>query len=280
MLAEPTLPRPGRITRLAQNFRLHDGRNMVWSWCEPVNFGDWVGPFLFEARTGTKPLHHKLDRKTGGTALVTAGSIMAHIRRADAAIVWGAGIITRADVFERPREIRAVRGPLTRARCLELGYDCPEIYGDPAILLPRHLDLSAIPVTDDLGLVPHFVNLDEATRLFGDRPGIRIIDVRRPLPEVCAEIAACRAIVSSSLHGVIVAQAYGRPAARVTFAAPLKGDGVKFADHYAAFGITDAPEPARLDGSETTAGLLSLAEAAPRPDIDALTDRLAAACPF
>lgn len=280
MLAEPTLTRPGRLTRLAQNFRLHDSRNMVWSWCEPVNFGDWVGPFLFEARTGTKPLYHKLDRRTGGTALVTAGSIMAHIRRADAAIVWGAGIISREDVFERPREIRAVRGPLTRARCLALGYNCPEVYGDPAILLPLYLDLGGAQVTHALGLVPHFVNLDEATRLFASRPGIRIIDVRRPLPEVCAAIAACGAIASSSLHGVIVAHAYGRPAARVAFAAPLKGDGVKFADYYAAGGITEAPAPARLDGSETDATLISLAAAAPRPDNDALTDRLADACPF
>ncbi len=280
MLAEPTMTRPGRITRLAQNFRLHEGRNMVWSWCEPPNFGDWVGPFLFEASTGTKPLYHKLDRKTGGTALVTAGSIMAHIRRADAAIVWGSGIISRDDVFERPREIHAVRGPLTRARCLALGYDCPEIYGDPAILLPNHLDLSSVPVTDDLGLVPHFVNLDEARRLFGDRPGLRIIDVRGSVADVAAEIAACRAIVSSSLHGIIVAQSYGRPAARVTLTAPLKGDGVKFADHYAAGGIPDAPEPARLDGSETVADLIALAEAAPRPDLAALTDRLEAACPF
>src|SRR5690606_5368238 len=50
-------------------------------------------------------------------------------------IVWGAGIIKRNEHI-RKAEFLAVRGPLTRGRILDLGYQCPEVYGDPAILLP------------------------------------------------------------------------------------------------------------------------------------------------
>ena len=46
------ISRPGRLTRLAQNLGLHDSRNMVWSWTEPLNFGDWIGPFIYDARRG------------------------------------------------------------------------------------------------------------------------------------------------------------------------------------------------------------------------------------
>jgi hypothetical protein len=45
--------------------------------------------------------------------------------------------------------------------------------------------------------------------------------------------------VSSSLHGIILAHAYGIPVAWTEFSTGLKGDGVKFLDHYASVGITD-----------------------------------------
>ena len=52
--------------------------------------------------------------------------------------IWGSGM---HDVEDRPvscRNVRihSVRGPLSRARWLELGVACPEVYGDPALLMP------------------------------------------------------------------------------------------------------------------------------------------------
>ncbi|MBM9594821.1 polysaccharide pyruvyl transferase family protein [Roseitranquillus sediminis] len=270
------------MTRIAQNWGLLDGRNMVWSWTdgEPRNFGDWIGPLLYEDRQGRPPLYHKLNDRTGGSAYVTAGSIMGHIKRDDAAIVWGSGIIEREVGFRRPREIRAVRGPMTRARCREQGYVCPDVFGDPAILLPDVLGQRHADVTHELGVIPHFVNAKEAQEIFADLPEVRVIDVTRPVREVVAAILSCSATVSSSLHGLIVSHVYGRPSARVSFGAPLKGDGVKFDDYYLAGGVEIPPEPVRVGRETPVQDLLRLAKEAPVPDNERLKERLLDACPF
>jgi len=62
-----------------------------------------------------------------------------------------------------------------------------------------------------------------------------VIDILNKDPlEVARQIASCRKIVSSSLHGIIAAHAYGIPAAWVEFSNQLAGDGIKFADHFAS----------------------------------------------
>jgi hypothetical protein len=253
---------------------------MVWSWTEPVNFGDWIGPLIFEARCGVPPLFHRLNRRTGGTAYVTVGSIMPHIRRDDAAIVWGAGIITRTDDFARPLRIHAVRGPLTRRRCVDQGYGCPETYGDPAILLPAYLERPEADARFPVGIVPHFVNYAEARSLFAGTSDIMVVDVRRPVHDVVGAILSCRTVLSSSLHGLIVAHSYGVPATWVKFSAPLKGDDVKFHDYFLAGGVADPPAAARIAGERPVADLVALALTGPMPDNESLRLKLTNACPF
>lgn len=61
----------------------------------------------------------------------------------NSSVVWGTGIHFIEDIIKvandknsRLLDIRAVRGPLTK-RALEMaGYICPNIFGDPAILMP------------------------------------------------------------------------------------------------------------------------------------------------
>ncbi|MDR0546427.1 MAG: hypothetical protein LBG77_02390, partial [Dysgonamonadaceae bacterium] len=46
-------------------------------------------------------------------------------------IIWGSGLLYR-DAYPQKCQVRAVRGPFTRERLLELGFDVPPVYGDPA----------------------------------------------------------------------------------------------------------------------------------------------------
>jgi pyruvyltransferase len=49
---------------------------------------------------------------------------------------------------------------------------------------------------------------------------------------VIDDIASCDAIASSSLHGVITANAYGIPAAWLEFSSKIGGDGMKYIDYF------------------------------------------------
>jgi hypothetical protein len=72
--------------------------------------------------------------------------------------------------------------------------------------------------------------------------------------------------VSSSLHGIIVAHAFGIPAAWLRWSDKLSGDGVKFRDHAALVGLSMQPvarveDAAPVLGSYDPAPLLEAARA-------------------
>lgn len=263
-----------KVVRL---LRIEDKQRLFWSRYEPQNFGEWVGPYLYNKIAGHEPTFARPSNRSLSTVYTAAGSILRHA--AENCIVWGSGIISRSDRFPRPHKVLAVRGPQTQRRMHELGYDCPTVFGDPAILLP----LFYMPRSDTrhrVGVVPHFVDFERASALFGGTADVHMIDVTRPVEEVVDAIASCEFIVSSSLHGLIVAQAYGVPAAWVEFSDGLDGDGVKFADHYEAGGVPFAPRPHLVDGVRTRADLEVLVCDAPQPDLTSLKEPLLKACPF
>lgn len=252
-----------------------NAQNLFWSWYAPRNFGDWVTPYLFEKLTGREAvLCGTRHLKAGAETVVGCGSILRHIRRPGVAVVWGSGIIDTADRFERPLRVLAVRGPRTRARMQALGYDCPEVYGDPGLMLPLVYPARA-QTLHEVGLIPHFSEL-ERFRGVALPKGWRLVDVTKGLEQVVDAIASCRRTVSSSLHGVIVSQAYGVPSAWAAAEIALHGDGVKFADYFEALGVMDA---APCDWGPVLAGDLSAARFL-KPDVGAAQAALQRTCPF
>jgi hypothetical protein len=86
---------------------------------------------------------------------------------------------------------------------------------------------------------------------------------------VVEAITACHAILSSSLHGLIVAEAYGVPAAWMTITDKVKGGGFKFCDYYLATG-REPPQPLPWDRALTLAA--DRLSEPPRLDPDPLLD--------
>lgn len=215
------------------------------------NFGDQLAPFVLQAVTGELPIW--VSRHYRGKVL-GVGSVIHNLQDGD--VVWGTGALRNTPVEPRPTaRILAVRGPLTRKL---LHADVPEIYGDPALLLPRYYDQAQEKVYD-VGVVPHYVD-NPFMRLPQD-PSILIIDVQADWRQVVDGIRKCWSIVSSSLHGLIVAEAYGIPATWVSAGDRVRGGSFKFHDYYLATG-REPPAAVRWEGR------LPHQAAPPPPEID------------
>ena len=165
--------------------------------------------------------------------LVAIGSYLQYTP--DRAVVFGTGVRT-----DPPTEgghdyttldVRAVRGPRTRAFLMAKGIDVPEVYGDPGLLLPRFYTVRPVPaLCDAIAVVPNLSQLDRYAYLpraadvvakVGDSvdedtervtaPRFVLVSPIDPWPLVVDRLCACKAVVSSSLHGLVIADAYGRP---------------------------------------------------------------------
>jgi hypothetical protein len=126
--------------------------------------------------------------------------------------------------------VHAVRGRRTAAALREKGISVPEAYGDPVWFLPKIFRDPGVK-TWDLGVIVHISELEapDAQALvkaaiaryrippeFAER--VRIINTYTPatidgLREKTEEIVSCRRILSTSLHGLVIAEAYGIPCA-------------------------------------------------------------------
>jgi len=194
----------------------------------PGNFGDSaINAYLVKKITGKKPqlisISNRIDYMTN---YIVSGSILANAD--ENSIVWGAGFLSFGDKLRtRPKQISAVRGSLTRRMLLQQGIDCPEIYGDPTLLMPRFYK-PKVEKTGKIGLIPHYA---EILMMGGfSKWKYKKIDICSGVENVVSEVCSCKKILSSSLHGLIVAHAYGIPCERIRLSNLIKGDGFKFMD--------------------------------------------------
>lgn len=166
---------------------------------------------------------------------VIIGSVIDKILTSES-IVWGAGLITsKPRTFVKPQKICAVRGPKTREVLLSLGIDCPAVYGDPALLLPFYYQ-PQYKKKYRLGLIPHYSDMDVFVNLYSNNPDVHIIKVRgyKEWRFFIDEISSCEYIASTSLHGLIVAEAYGVPNIWLRKTSGELADTFKFEDFYAS----------------------------------------------
>lgn len=205
---------------------------------EKENYGDLISIYLVEKISGREVtwVHPKKQPwyKWNKTNFVTIGSIIHHSTKDS--IVWGSGIIDKQQPIAKA-DFRAVRGPQTRKFLLGLDYECPKVYGDPALLLPKFYN-PEIEKKYKLGVIPHYHDFLIAKELFNNDPDILVVDLMTlDVEEVTRQIMSCKKTISSSLHGIIVSQAYNIPSVWVKFSNKLFGDGVKYLDYFESIAI-------------------------------------------
>jgi hypothetical protein len=208
------------------------------------NIGDLINPIAVQHATG-RPAAWKT--RAAGEHLVAIGSILHWAK--PLSHVWGTGLMSpEAGIGELDGErVWALRGKLTYS-CLK-----PELaglrdvpLGDPGYLIGRRLAaLSPAPAaTHRLGVVPHYFDREHpGVASLRDQDGVAILDVRDPPPTFFAQMMACEAIASSSLHGLIFAEALGIPNVWVDFREESPERAFKYHDW---FSLADRPQAAPL----------------------------------
>lgn len=196
----------------------------------PGNVGDLLTPWFMQ-RAGVVPEYAPPSERG---KVIGAGSTARFARAGDQ--VWGAGMLSRKDQLCADALWLAVRGPITRDALRTRGADA-RVIGDPALLSPR-LFHPEIDKQFAVGYVPHYRDVAAWKR-------DKLSPLISPLTDVdgfITDLLACERIVSSSLHGLILAHAYGLPATQVR-STRLAGDGVKFDDYFASIGGINPGSP-------------------------------------
>lgn len=197
------------------------------------NYGDLLGKYLVEKISGkevvwTKPTKFSL-KDLFSPIYVTIGSILTNVNHK--CIVWGSGIVSKAYPVKKAKFL-AVRGPQTRKHLINKGYEVPEIYGDPGLLLPKHYN-PKIEKEYALGIVPHYRDFNKVKDFYKNDSNILLIDLMtNDVEDTTNAFLKCERIVSSSLHGVIIAHAYGIPAVWQKFSDDVFGDDIKYQDYF------------------------------------------------
>lgn len=158
--------------------------------------------------------------------------------------IWGTGFISYKDkdtsFYRKNMHFIAVRGMLSKSRVEKLvGKELNIPMGDAGILSSL-LIKNKIEKKYKVGIIAHFKEQDEPVfrRLVSHYDNSIFIDVKQHPSIVIRQIAECEHIISSSLHGLIIADSFNIPNVHIMVSDRLLGDGYKFDDYYSAYNVS------------------------------------------
>lgn len=184
-----------------------------WQQKEFVNFGDYISLMLVERIVDAPVEVFKRYPNNIRKKILAIGSILSFA--VDGDVLWGTGLNGKFLGLQnypfKRLDVRSVRGPITRQFLIDnFGIDCPEIYGDPALLFPYffpEFQKSENPTYKYI-VIPHY----SEQKMFPKDKFDNIVYPTEPWEEVIQKITESEFVISSSLHGIVIAEAYGIPA--------------------------------------------------------------------
>lgn len=203
-------------------------------WWEPKdgshNAGDHLGKVIVQSVLSTRDFEI-FGKRSSRNTLFSIGSVMHFAKNGDC--IWGTGIngkIDKSKLKFKSLDVRAVRGPNTRDFLKkEKGIIAPEVFGDPGLLLPLFYSkelLTDDQLKKDFIVIPH---MNEDFNLYAKYKQ-NICSPNQGAIGFTKEIVNSKFVISSSLHGVILAEAYGIPA---VFLSANSGESqFKYDDYY------------------------------------------------
>ena len=221
------------------------------------NFGDVLNTLIFKDFWHLNFTHCKASR----CDCVAIGSILALLLTNKFTIgrrlrkifkkpvkVWGSGFSredpTGCAKMMRRLDVYAVRGKTTLKRLQKYtGKSLSSVVlGDPGLLASKLYDYKNLPKKYELGIIPHYVDQDSPFLQNINVENSIVIDVTQPVEQTLKQIAQCKHIISSAMHGLIVADSFGIPNIRMVLSDKIMGGDYKFIDYYSAFDM-EMPTP-------------------------------------
>lgn len=234
----------------------------VWTTGEhpDANLGDALSAVMVSAISGLKiePAAFNQDKER-----MTAVGTIGHAQNGGKVHVWGTGFDLKRGPTGALGEygvpdntelvVHAVRGRQTAAGLRKLGVEVPDVFGDPVWFLPRVFPFAGLKKTVELGVIVHISELDEATARASVRKNLERYNIPPELAQdikiintytgadipgmrdKIEEIVSCRRILSTSLHGLVIAETYNIPCAWFSTNHGASGflpiDGTRSIDH-------------------------------------------------
>lgn len=204
---------------------------------EHGNFGDEITRLIIERIFHRTCVWAPME----SCKIIGAGSLLQDVvveTKNNNPYIWGTGFIEDgARTIDGQRfRILGVRGELSKKRIAN--YDGPIFLGDPGLLASRAVRASQKKYI--LGIIPHYVDknnstIDDIRKKFENPEDVIVIDATSDCEDVLRQISACSFILSSSLHGLIVADSYGVPNSHLVLSNQVRGGDYKFIDYFSVF---------------------------------------------
>lgn len=199
------------------------------------NVGDALNHFLIRRLSGREVSFSHRDKPH----YIVCGSILSESN--DKSTVWGAGFNwwhhSKKDINESAKII-SVRGELSADRCGK----SVDAVGDPALLLPLFVHPKVYSGSPP-AIIPHWSNIEGTVEKY---PHMKIISPMLPLQDFVDEVYSSPYVFSESLHGLIIADAFGTKNAWVDLGGDT-GDGFKYADYYSTTSFPDTEKIVELN---------------------------------
>lgn len=193
--------------------------------------------------------------------------------------IWGAGYMNK---FEHAKggKIYAVRGYYSAKKLEHEGFPFCTTYGDPALLLPIIYN-PHVEKKYQYGIIPHMKDYLTISKKYPKEKIINLIN--KNVEDVIFQILQCKYILSTSLHGIIIAHAYGIPALWIKNG-DINTDGIKFYDYFSSVDIPKYTGNFNMDNfidksyEELPVSIKELM--LPKKSISEIQKKLIRVCPF
>ncbi len=238
----------------------------TYYWADGKNFGDMLVPIIMKGvfNIDTQLVNPGCHGKylIIGSELPNRGIVQPND------IIWGYGTRHDQNIFlNKGVKVLAVRGKITHSYITEWVGNIA--YGDPATFLPQIYTPKKLEKHYEIGIIPHHRDLELGVFDNIKDDNIFVFDITKDPYTIIDQINNCDLIITSSLHGCIIAESYGKPVVwALGYYSAEEGFEIKFNDYFSSSGRPHNLVPNRFENYDIQSILKISKNILPQAHID------------